>query len=121
LGIKPDDTVWLQSAPPDVDIERLLQPLPPGARCIRRVTTWALLLVCIVFFGFAESRYIRNFVLGPFDLGPAELESIKDASETPRYFAKVNGSKAIETGIQVITIRKRRGGAHSPPRVRLPP
>jgi len=39
LGIKPDDTVWLKSAPPDVDIERLLHPLPPGAQCIRRVST----------------------------------------------------------------------------------
>ncbi len=79
------------------------------ARCIRRVTAWALALGCIVLFAILEGRYITNFILGPFDLGPSDLGSIRDISDTPRYFARVTGSKAIDTGIQHIKIRKRGG------------
>lgn len=79
------------------------------ARCIRRVTAWALALGCIVLFSIAQHRYITNFIMGPFDLGQPELDSISDVSTAPRYFARVTGSKAIDTGIQNITVRKRGG------------
>jgi len=62
-----------------------------------------------VLFALSQSRYIKNFVSGPFDFGQPELDAIGDVSTTPRYFVKVTGPKAIETGIQQITTRKRAG------------
>jgi hypothetical protein len=76
-------------------------------RCVRRVVAWAAALACVVLFAFAQSRYVKNFLMGPYQMGPDELDKIDDASEAPRYFATVIGSKAMDTGIQEITIRKR--------------
>lgn len=79
------------------------------ARCRRRVVAWGLATGCLLLITFSQKRYISNFVMGPFELGPSELDSIRDVAQAPRYFARVTGSKAIETGIQQITIRKRGG------------
>ncbi len=79
------------------------------ARSVRRVAAWAAALASVALFGIAQLRYIQNFLLGPFDLGPTDLAAIRDVSEFPRYFARVTGSKAIDTGIQQIEIHKRGG------------
>src|SRR6266516_4124036 len=47
------------------------------ARSMRRVAAWGLTAGCLVLLAFAQKRYISNFVMGPFDLGPAELDSIR--------------------------------------------
>ena len=67
------------------------------ARSLRRVTAWAAALACLALLASGQSRYIQNFLMGPYDLGPADLDSIRDVSKTPRYFARVSGSKAIDT------------------------
>ena len=77
--------------------------------CRRRAVAWCLALGCAVLFAFAQSRYISNFISGPFEVGQPELDAIGDVSTTPRYFVSVTGSKAIGTGIQQITTRKRAG------------
>jgi len=79
------------------------------AVCRRRVVAWCLILAGAVLFALAQSRYISNFVSGPFEVGQPELDAIADASTTPRYFVSVTGSKAIDTGIQQITTRKHAG------------
>src|SRR5690242_11063870 len=79
------------------------------AVCRRRVAFWCVVLGCAVLFALSQARYIKNFVGGPFDFGEPELDAIGDVSTAPRYFVKVTGSKAIETGIQQITTRKRAG------------
>lgn len=79
------------------------------ARCLRRVAAWALVLAAVALFVLGQLRYIQNFVMGPYDLGTAELDAIRDVSQAPRYFVRVIGSEAIDTGIQQITIRKRGG------------
>ncbi len=75
----------------------------------RRVIAWCVVLGGAVLFAHAESRYIKNFVSGPFDVGQSELDAVGDVSTEPRYFVRVTGSKAIETGIQQITTRKHAG------------
>lgn len=75
----------------------------------RRAVAWALALGCAVLFAFAQSRYISNFISGPFEVGQPELDAIADVSTTPRYFVSVTGSKAIGTGIQQFTTRTRAG------------
>jgi hypothetical protein len=76
-------------------------------RSLRRIVAWALVLGCIVLLAAAEQRYISNFMLGSFDLAPSDLDSIRDVSDTPRYFARVTGSKSVDTGIKQIRIHKR--------------
>jgi hypothetical protein len=75
--------------------------------CRYRVAACGIVLGCAVLFALAQSRYITNFVSGPFDVGQPELDAIGDVSTTPRYFVRVTGSKAVETGIQQLTNRKR--------------
>ena len=76
---------------------------------LRRLIWWGGVLACLLLFVLSQQRYLVNFFQGPFTLGKAELDSIQDASSTPRYFARVTGSKAIDTGIRQITVRKRAG------------
>ena len=57
-----------------------------------------------VLFGYGTSRYIHNFVSGPFALGAADLDTIRDINTTPRYFARVTGSKVLDTGIREYTV-----------------
>ena len=75
----------------------------------RRVIAWCVVLGCAVLFALAQSRYITNFINGPFDVGQPELDSIGHVSTTPHYFVRVTGSRAIDTGIQQIKTRKRSG------------
>lgn len=77
--------------------------------CLHRLVAWGIALGCVVLFLAAEHRYIVNFFGGPFELGKTELDAISDVSAAPRYYARVTGSKAINTGIQQITVRKRAG------------
>jgi len=70
---------------------------------------WCVILAGAVLFALAQSRYIGNFVKGPFEVGPPELGAITDVSTTPRYFVTVTGSKVIDTGIQQIRTRKHAG------------
>jgi len=79
------------------------------ARSRRRVAAWGFVLACAVAFVVSQHRYINNFLGGPFAVGQADLDTIADVSTAPRYFVTVTGSKAIETGIQQITTKKRAG------------
>jgi hypothetical protein len=79
------------------------------ARCLRRIVAWSTLLASVAIFGVAQRRYIQNFLLGPYDLGAAELDAIRDVAEAPRYFVRVTGSKSVNTGLQQITVHKRGG------------
>jgi hypothetical protein len=79
------------------------------ARSMRRVAAWAVALALVGLFGVAQSRYLLNFFGGPYDLAAADLDTIGAVAETPRYFARVTGSEALDTGIQEITVTTRNG------------
>ena len=79
------------------------------SRSRRRVAAWGLVLACAVAFAVSHHRYLTNFLLGPFTVGQADLDAINDVDAAPRYFVKVTGSRAIETGIDHVTTRKRGG------------
>lgn len=78
-------------------------------RCLRRVVAWAAALALAGLYTFSQARYLKNFFGGPYTLGSAELAAIDDAWTTPRYFAHVTGERAVDTGIQQITVEKRNG------------
>lgn len=75
----------------------------------RRLTVCAVIIVCIALLLFTQQRYIENFISGPHNLSAADLDQIKDVSAAPRYFARVSGSKAIDTGLTKISVRTKNG------------
>jgi hypothetical protein len=75
----------------------------------RHVIFWGLAAACLVLFILVQHRYVVNFLQGPFDAGLRELDAVDDVSTTPHYFVRVTGSKAIDTGIQQMTVHKRGG------------
>jgi hypothetical protein len=79
------------------------------ARSTRRVVAWAAALALVGLVGVWQSRYLLNFLGGPYELAPGELDSIGAVSEAPRYFARVTGSEALDTGMQQITVTTRNG------------
>ena len=72
---------------------------------LRRVVAWSLGLVAGLLVATSDHRYIHNFLRGPFTLGAADLDSIRDVTTTPRYFARVSGSRVIDTGIREYSVR----------------
>jgi hypothetical protein len=78
-------------------------------RNARRVGAWVAVAACLGFFAAGQSRYLANFFGGPYSLGAADLDSIPNIAEAPRYFARVTGSKVLDTGIQELTIHQKNG------------
>ena len=78
-------------------------------RCLRRIAAWAVVLAFVTIFGIGQRRYFQNFLFGPYNLGTAELDEIRDVSEAPRYFVRVSGSKVIDSGLRQTSIRKMNG------------
>lgn len=79
------------------------------ATSLRRVVTWTLVLVIGVLAATADRRYIANFLRGPYTLAQADLDSIRDVTTTPRYYARVAGEKVLDTGIRQYTIHTQNG------------
>lgn len=75
----------------------------------RHLAGWGVALAIGLVFAGANTRYIHNFVSGPFALSPADLAQIADPEAAPRYFAQVSGTQVYDTGVQQITVRSRHG------------
>ncbi len=71
----------------------------------RRVVAWGVSLVCGLLLATSDRRYINNFLHGPFTLGAVELDTIDDVETTPRYYARVSGSRVIDTGLREYSVR----------------
>ncbi len=76
---------------------------------LRRVVVWSLALVGGVLLATSDHRYIANFLRGPYTLAQADLDSIRDVTQTPRYYARVAGDRVIDTGIRQYTIHTQSG------------
>lgn len=77
--------------------------------CTRTVITCAVVAAVSLLILSSQHRYLRNFFAGPYAMGEAELAAIPDIDEAPHYFAQIQGSKALSTGIEKVTIRKKHG------------
>src|SRR5204863_3016459 len=75
----------------------------------RRVIAWSLALVVGVLAATSDHRYLANFVGGPYTLAQTDLDSIRDVTATPRYYARVTGARVIDTGIRQYTVRTQSG------------
>jgi hypothetical protein len=78
-------------------------------RASRRIAACAVVLASVAVFGFFQHRYIRNFLMGPYELGASELDAIEDITAAPQIFAKVTGSRVIDTEIQEYTVHEQNG------------
>src|SRR6266850_3773432 len=79
------------------------------AASVRRVVAWGVALVGGLLLATSDRRYIDNFVHGPYTLGAAELDAIEDVTTTPRYCARVSGSRVIDTGLREYSVKTSAG------------
>jgi len=63
----------------------------------------------------SDRRYIDNFLHGPYTLGAAELDAIADVETTPRYYARVSGSRVIDTGLREYSVKTNAGSRRAAP------
>src|SRR4051812_24313252 len=78
-------------------------------RSMRRLSAWLLTAATVLLLMLSQQRYVRNFVSGPYVLAAADLDAVTDVRNTPRVFVNIAGSRAIDTGLQQITIQKNHG------------
>jgi hypothetical protein len=79
------------------------------ATSLRRLVAWSLALVAGVWLATSDHRYIANFFRGPYPLAQVDLDSIRDVSLTPHYYARVAGEKVYDTGIRQYRVHTRNG------------
>jgi hypothetical protein len=74
-----------------------------------QLIAWGLVTAVGVAIALANTRYIGNFVRGPFAMGASDLAQVSDASAAPHYFVAVAGSRAIDTGLQEVSVETENG------------
>lgn len=57
----------------------------------------------------ASHRFYQNYFAGPFDIPPAELAATTRADALPRYWVRVTPRQLVDSGVDNITVRTRRG------------
>jgi hypothetical protein len=62
-----------------------------------------------LMFAMANARYLRNFVSGPYPLSSPDLDAISDVATAPRYFARVEGTRTVDTGVEEFEVEKNQG------------
>lgn len=77
-------------------------------RHIRRINRNLILTACVALGAVAVlaipyQRYWRNFFDGPMDATPQVLSTIHDPDAIDRYYVRVSGVDAVDSGIQDIT------------------
>jgi len=75
--------------------------------CLWQLMTWVFVAVVGIVLMVANLRYFTNFLSGPFTMGVSELDSVKDPTQSSKYFVHVTGMQAIDLGIQQFSVNKR--------------
>jgi len=75
----------------------------------RRFVTWVLVLIAGAWLATSDHRYVTNFFRGPYQLTQVDLDAISDVTLTPRYYARVNGERVIDTGLREYSVHTRNG------------
>jgi hypothetical protein len=75
----------------------------------RRVVAWTLALVALLALFGMQDRYFYNFAFGPFEISAEALRAIDSVESFATPFVRVQGEEVIDTGLQQITVRKKRG------------
>ena len=76
---------------------------------MKQLAACGVALIAVLFaLGFNE-RYLRNYFAGPYSMPASELLAAADAETPPRYWVTLQPEAVFETGIEEITVRKKRG------------
>ncbi|HEU5180433.1 MAG TPA: DUF6709 family protein [Candidatus Polarisedimenticolia bacterium] len=76
---------------------------------LHQMVPWALVAVSGLALILANARYFINFIGGPFPVSPADLGAVPDPTQSLKYFVRVSGDHAVDTGIQEITVETHGG------------
>lgn len=79
------------------------------ARAVRALSTAVGLLMLGLFLTLGQARYLRNFFGGPYPTTTRDLDAITDAGRAPRCFVHVDGTRAVELGLEEYEIHRRNG------------
>ena len=79
------------------------------AKYRNQVIAWGLTAGLGLLIAFGNTRYIANFVRGPFDISGAELAQLGDVTTAPHYFVRVAGTKATDLGLQEVSVETENG------------
>ena len=75
----------------------------------RRLIAWASVLCVVALAAAANARYFRNVAHGPRQVAENELSRIADPEREPDYYVRVTGTRAVDTGMQHVTVSKQNG------------
>jgi hypothetical protein len=74
-----------------------------------RVFAWSLAFAVMLLMLLTHTRYIHNFISGPFEVGADDLVGISSLDHFPKPFAHIRGTRVVDTGIQQITVHTTNG------------
>lgn len=74
-----------------------------------RIVVWTLALAALLALFGMQSRYFYNFAFGPFEISPESLSGVGRVESFATPYVRVQGEEVIDTGMQEITVRKKRG------------
>jgi hypothetical protein len=78
-------------------------------RAVRAFSTAVALLAIGLLLLVGQSRYFTNFFGGPYSATAQDLDAIHDPAAAPRYFVHVEGSRAIDLGLEEYEVRTEYG------------
>ena len=93
--------------PTDLDSTWLVRAV--RTRAVRAFSTAAALLALGAFFAAGQTRYFRNFFGGPYPATAEDLDAIHDPDAAPHYFVHVEGTRAVELGLEEYEVRTQSG------------
>ncbi|MDX2202635.1 MAG: hypothetical protein NW223_07790 [Hyphomicrobiaceae bacterium] len=68
-----------------------------------------LVIAGVIGFGVYKLPYLRNVQMGPYAISPAELAAVKSVEDMPRYWVQAAFPRVLDTGVDHVTVRKRKG------------
>ncbi len=75
----------------------------------RRIAVCAAILMAMLLFASANTRYITNFMNGPYTMSASELRQVIAPELSPQYYVRIYGTKTVDTGLQEFRVEKKGG------------
>lgn len=76
---------------------------------LRQLGACALIIAGVVGLLGYNQRYLANYFSGIYEMPRAEVLSTRSHEELPRYWVRLTPDQIFDTGIDIITVNKKRG------------
>lgn len=84
-----------------------------AATCSRvsrnQLAAWLAGCLVVLVLAATQTRYILNFIGGPYEVSIAQLNSINDLDRENQYFVRLSGAPFTDTGIEQLSIKTQNG------------